>query len=278
MSREAPAFHPSSGTRRLRLTLAYCGTPWKGWQAQRDGTAVQNQLEVALRRLAKIELRTDAASRTDAGVHALGQIVHFDVPETMRLTHDAWRDGLNSILPETIRVLSVDEVPTEFHASLSSRGKIYRYRISRSRELDPFEADRAWHIHGPLDLDALRSCAEKLVGSHNFVRLSANPGDVPESERRLDIKGHTRTLRRVEIRETDTTLEIEFEGDAFLYHMVRLTAGALMQVARGRASEAWFSELLESPDGPQNQVMAPAGGLYLVKVLYPQSLNLSLLP
>ncbi len=262
--------HPPPGPqhRRLRIDLAYCGTPWRGWQAQPGGRGVQNQLELAVQRLAKIHAAVDAASRTDAGVHALGQVVHFDVPETLRLTHEAWRDGLNSILPETIRVLSVHDAPPDFHSSLSSLGKIYRYRVCRSRELDPFEADRAWHIHGPLDLDTLRACAGNLVGTHNFVRLSANPGDMPETKRRLNIPGHTRTLRRVEIRETGTTLEIEFEGDAFLYHMVRLMVGALMQVSRGRASVEWLAELLSSPDGPQNQVMAPAGGLYLVKVLY----------
>lgn len=268
MSRESSAFHPSSGERRLRLTLAYCGTPWRGWQAQRDGTAVQDQLDSALRRLAKIEISTDAASRTDAGVHALGQVVHFDVPETLRLPHVAWRDGLNAILPETIRVLSVDDADLGFHASLSSVGKIYRYRVWRDRELNPFEADRAWHIHGSLDLEVLRRCTQKLIGTHNFVRFSANPGDVSEAERRRDVAGNTRTIHRVDIHETETALEIEFEGDAFLYHMVRLIVGALMQVARGRASEAWFCELLECPDGLQNQVMAPAGGLYLEKVLY----------
>lgn len=261
--------HSTPCYRRLRLDLAYCGTPWKGWQGQPDGSGVQNQVEAAVRRLSKINVTVDAASRTDAGVHALGQVAHFDVPQAHPLSTAAWRDGLNAILPETIRVIGVSEVSSDFHSSLSNTGKIYRYRIWRTREMNPFEADRSWHIHGSLDIEALKTCTDHLIGTHNFVRLSANAGDVPERDRRRDVEGHTRKLRRVEIRECGEVLELEFEGDAFLYHMIRLTVGALMQVARGRAGVDWFFELLASPDGPQNQVMAPAGGLYLVKVIYP---------
>jgi tRNA pseudouridine38-40 synthase len=251
------------------MDLAYCGTPWRGWQAQADGTGIQNQVEAAVQRLIKQPVRVDAASRTDAGVHALQQVAHVDVPVESRLSGQAWRDGLNAILPESIRVIAIEPTADDFHASLSCIGKIYRYRIWRSREMNAFEAERAWHVHGPLDLDAMRACAEAFVGRHNFVRLSSNRGDLPEVERRSDIHGHTRTLSRAEIRDHETVMEVVFEGDAFLYHMVRLMTGALMQVGRGRADVAWFEELLASPEGPQNQVMAPAGGLYLAKVIYP---------
>ena len=256
--------------KRLCLHLAYCGTPWRGWQSQGDGSGVQDQLHAALRRLTKISgLEVEGASRTDAGVHALGQVAHLDVPGSLRLSAESLRTGLNALLPGTIRVLAVGKAEPAFHASLSAVGKVYRYRIWRLPELDPFEADRAWHVPGVLDLAALRQAAGRLCGSHNFVRLSANPGAVPEEQRRLDVAGHTRSLRRVELWERGDVLEIEFEGDAFLYHMVRLAVGALLQVARGRASLDWFGGLLTTPEGPQNQVMAPAGGLYLVRVLYP---------
>lgn len=265
---------PLPDLRRLRLDLAYCGTPWRGWQGQGDGTGVQDQLYAALRRLTRIfGLEVEGASRTDAGVHALGQVAHVDVPSSLRLSAKSIRNGLNGLLPGTIRVLGVAEAAAGFHASLSAVGKIYRYRIWRLPDLDPFAADRVWHVPGPLDLAALRQAADGLRGRHNFVRLSANPGAVPEAQRRLDVAGHTRTLRRVELRELGDVLEIELEGDAFLYHMVRLMVGALLQVARGRASHGWLSGLLASPDGPQNQVMAPAGGLYLVQVMYPEPLG-----
>lgn len=260
---------PPPQHRRLRLDLAYCGTPWRGWQSRPEGDAVQDQVHAALRRLTKIpDLACEAASRTDAGVHALGQVAHFDLPDTFRVPGDAIRNGLNGLLPETIRALAVTGVAPGFHATLSAAGKIYRYRIWRLREMDPFEADRAWHVREPLDLDLFRQAARVVEGTHNFVRLSANPGAVPEAERRRDVPGHTRTLCRIELRETPRTLEVELEGDAFLYHMARLTMGALVQVARGRATLEWLIDLLAAPEGLQSQTLAPAGGLYLVKVLY----------
>lgn len=251
---------------RLKLTLAYCGTPWLGWQSQSEGGTVQDEVESAIHRLVKKPLRIQGASRTDAGVHALGQLAHLDVPESITLPVSAWMDGLNALLPDTIRVLAIEGAPEGFDACGSTQGKTYLYRIWRAREMDVFEADRAWHIHGSLDLKAMRAAAELLVGTHNFVRLSANRGDRSEEERRDDVSGSTRTIRRVELRERGDVLEIEIEGDAFLYRMVRMIVGSLIQVARGRATVGWFAELLESPSGLQSHQTAPAGGLYLVKV------------
>ena len=134
--------------------------------------------------------------------------------------------------------------------------------------LSPFEWDRAWHVYGPLDLAALRECAQLLVGTHNFVRLSANRGDMSEVARRALPAKTTRTIRRVEVREDGDILEMEFEGDGFLYKMVRLIVGSLIQVARGRATKEWFADLLTSAEGLQSHQTAPAAGLYLVKVLY----------
>lgn len=252
--------------RRLKLTLAYCGTPWRGWQSQAEGGTVQDEIEAAIARLVKLPLRIQGASRTDAGVHALGQVAHADVPESVPLPLPAWKDGLNALLPETIRVLSVETAPPDFDACGSVTGKVYRYRIWRAREMDPFEADRAWHVHGPLDMTTLRAAAAHLLGTHNFVRLSANRGDQTEEARRADIPGSTRTLRRVDLRETGDVLEIEIEGDAFLYRMVRMIVGSLIQVARGRDCLDWLTGLLKSPHGLQSHQTAPAGGLYLVRV------------
>jgi tRNA pseudouridine38-40 synthase len=254
---------------RHRLTLAYCGTPWLGWQRQPGGQTVQDQLEAAIYRLTKWQLPVQAASRTDAGVHALGQVVHFDLPKRLRLGLDGWQRGLNGILPETIRVLALQPTAPDFDACRSAVGKVYRYRIWRGRQLDPFLADRVWHLPGSLDLNALRQAAALLVGTHNFVRLSANRGDQPEEARRRDVAGSTRTLYRLEAMESEDELMIEVEGNAFLYRMVRVLVGSLIQVARGRESLNWLSELISSPAGLQSHQTAPAGGLYLARVNYP---------
>jgi tRNA pseudouridine38-40 synthase len=251
---------------RFKMTIAYCGTPWLGWQSQSEGRTVQDEIESATHRLVKHPLRIQGASRTDAGVHALGQLAHVDVPESITLPVSAWMDGLNALLPDTIRVLSVDRAPEGFDACGSTKGKTYLYRIWRARDMNVFEADRAWHVYGALDMEMMRTAARLLVGTHNFVRLSANRGDRSEEERRDDVSGSTRTIRRVELREKGAVLEIEIEGDAFLYRMVRMIVGSLVQVARGRATLEWFTELLETPSGLQSHQTAPAGGLYLVEV------------
>lgn len=252
--------------RRLKMTIAYCGTPWLGWQSQANGGTVQDEIESAILRLTKQSLRIQGASRTDAGVHALAQLAHVDVPESVNLPMHAWMNGLNALLPDTIRVRALEIAPEGYDACGSTAGKTYRYRIWRAAEMDVFEADRAWHVPGDLDMVSLKAAANSLVGTHNFVRLSANRGDCPEEVRRDDIAGSTRTLRRIDLREKGNVLEIEIEGDAFLYRMVRMIVGSLIQVARGRDSLGWFTQLLESPHGLQSHQTAPAGGLYLVQV------------
>lgn len=262
-------FGPAPGFKRLRLTLAYCGTPWRGWQSQEDGNTVTDAIHAAFRRATRIETRIHGSGRTDAGVHALAQTAHCDVPVTLRLSCESWANALNACLPLSIRILSVDDSNPDFHARYDAIGKTYRYRLWRQRMLSPFEADRSWHIYGPLDMTALRWCCDQLVGTHNFVRLSANRGDMPETTRRQLPDKTTRTIHRVEVRETDDVIELEFSGDGFLYKMVRLIVGSLLHVARGREPKEWFANLLTDPTGPQSNQTAPACGLYLVGVNYP---------
>lgn len=254
---------------RYRLTLAYCGTGWQGWQRQPQTLTLQGSLESALSRLLKLPIHIQGASRTDAGVHALGQVAHFDVPHPLPHDLDQLRRGCNAILPGSLRVLTWQVATPDFDACRSAIGKIYRYRIGREPELDPFLADRLWHLPCPLDLDALHAAAALLVGTHNFVRLSANRGDCSEHARRLDTASSTRTIHRAEIRELAGELEIEFEGNAFLYRMVRMMVGSMLHVARGRDPLAWLQDLISSPAGLQSHQTAPAAGLYLVQVNYP---------
>lgn len=257
------------GFKRLRLTVAYCGTPWRGWQSQTGGGGVQDELNASIRRSTGVVAFVHGSGRTDAGVHALGQVAHCDVPESVRMSADAWQNAINACLPLSIRITEVTIAEPTFHSRFDAIGKVYRYRIWRPRMLSPFEADRSWHIHGHLDLEALRACTQRIVGTHNFVRLSANRGDIPETVRRTLPEKTTRTIQRAEIREIGDVLELEFEGDGFLYKMVRMIVGTFMHIARGRASRDWFTELLENSQGPQSNQTAPSCGLYLVSVKYP---------
>lgn len=263
---EEPA--PSITARRLRLTIAYTGTPWQGWQGQPNGMGIQNRVEKAAAKVAGCPVSVQAAGRTDTGVHALEQTAHCDVPATSSMSPNAWLRAINSGLPASIRIMSCQEAATDFHARFDAKGKIYRYRIVRSTFMHPLEADRAWHVYGRLDLALLAQCCRLVTGRHNFARLSANRGFPGEAELRADPVNTTRTIHRVDFEEKDELLTIEVEGDGFLYKMVRLIVGACVHVARGRSELSWFASLLSDPSGPKNCQCAPAGGLYLVRVLY----------
>jgi tRNA pseudouridine38-40 synthase len=235
------------------------------------GQTIQDCLNTAFHRVLGVPVRTQGSGRTDAGVHALAQVAHADVPATARLTPDAWTHALNACLPPSIRVTRVSPASPAFHARFDATGKTYRYRIWRPRILCPFQAGRAWHVYGPLDTAALHAAAALLPGTHDFARLSANRGGEREARLRLDPATTTRTLRRVHLTglEDSDVLEIEFEGDGFLYKMARLLTGSLLQVARRRESLAWFRDLLDRPRAePKSHHAAPADGLYLVEVRY----------
>ncbi|MEZ0385515.1 MAG: tRNA pseudouridine(38-40) synthase TruA [Verrucomicrobium sp.] len=253
---------------RLKLTIAYDGLPWKGWQSQVGGTAVQDQIEGALQSLVGQRVAVYGSGRTDAGVHARAQVAHIDPPEAMRLAPEAWVRALNVRLPHSIRVLQCEEVAEDFHARFDATGKVYEYRIWRAKVQSPFEAGRAWHLYGALDMDALRASAESLRGTHNFARLSANRGDISEVERRENSEGLTRTITRLEVHEEGDILRLELEGDGFLYKMVRLMVGSMIKVARGRETLDWLRDLVADATGEKSSHCAPADGLYLVRVLY----------
>jgi tRNA pseudouridine38-40 synthase len=267
---ESPRFGPAPGKRRLRLTLAYDGAPWRGWQSMPHGRTVQDALNSAFLKVAGAPVRTQGSGRTDAGVHALAQVAHADVPESARLSPGSWIAALNACLPASIRVRSVTEPGPAFHARFDATGKTYRYRIWRHPVMNPFEAGRAWQVYGPLDLPALQEAAALLLGTHDFARLSANRGGEKEALLRQDPLSTTRTLRRIDIRQpAEDLLEIDFEGDGFLYKMVRLLTGSLVHIARGKEDLAWLRDLLDRPRAaPKSHHAAPADGLYLLEVRY----------
>ncbi len=247
--------------RRLRLVIAYDGRPFQGWQSQAHGDTIQDRLEAAFSVLCEgLRIPVHGSGRTDAGVHARGQVAHADVPPDRQHSPDRWRGALNAHLPPAIRVKAVRFVSTGFHARFSARGKTYRYRIWNHAVLDPFEIGRAWHVPAELNTEALRSASCLLVGKHDFAGFAANRGKPDENTER--------TIKAITLRQRGPLLTLDFEGDGFLYKMVRLLTGSLVRCAQGRADENWIAGLLNGRSGKTN-FAAPADGLYLMKVSYP---------
>lgn len=264
MVKETPDPMPDQ---RWILTLAYDGRPFSGWQSQPGGTGVQDAVEAALARVIKGGggARLHGSGRTDAGVHALGQVAHFDCPvEAGPPDGAAWVRALNAVLPAQVRAMACRAAPPDFHARFSAAGKRYRYRICRADILPPLEAGLAWHLWGDLDLAALRAGAEHFRGEHDFARFAANrgPGSPPP-------QSTVRRITGVQVEESGDDLTIEFSGDGFLYKMVRLMVGALARVAMRRDGVGWLRGLIGDPRGGAHAYCAPADGLYLVAVEYP---------
>ena len=261
--------------RRLKLIIAYDGTPFAGWQSQSHRNTIQDHVERAFERVLGKAARVHGAGRTDAGVHALAQCAHVDLPDE-RLSAARWSEALNALLPPTIRVLRCQYVSNDFHARLSAKGKIYRYRIWLSSVLPPFEYGRAWHIPRPVDLTILRRAARQFVGTHDFAGFAANRGksgrrgDTDSSRRTVgeQEKSTIRTIYSVRVRKRDPCVTIEFDGDGFLYKMVRLIVGALVKSAFGKVRIEDVAARLNSGQVSAPRFAAPAEGLFLVRVRY----------
>jgi tRNA pseudouridine38-40 synthase len=246
-------------SQRLKLIVAYDGAPFAGWQSQKHHNTIQDQLECAFRRIGGDDLRVHGAGRTDAGVHALAQCAHVDVPDR-RLTSESWRNGLNAVLPATIRILRCRYVSSDFHARFSAKGKTYRYRIWTGPVLPPLELNRAWHMPISLDVDLIRAAGKCFVGKHDFAAFAANRGKKEEST--------VRTISSLEIRKRGQDLTIEVTGDGFLYKMVRIIVGAMVRVAIGKMEVREIISGLESGESTNARSVAPSCGLYLMKVWY----------
>src|SRR6266581_5172261 len=209
---------------RLKLIIAYDGTGFAGWQSQSHRNAIQDHVERAFERISGESVRVHGAGRTDAGVHALAQCAHVDLPDN-RLSAARWTTALNALLPPAIRVLRCQYVSNDFHARLSAKGKLYRYRIWSAPVLPPFEYGRAWHVTRPLDLEVLKA-AKHFVGTHDFAGFAANRGKREKST--------IRTIYSVRVRRNGPCVMLDFDGDGFLYKMVRLMVGSLVKCAIGK--------------------------------------------
>lgn len=246
-------------TQRLKLTIAYDGRAFLGWQSQANGRAVQDCLERSLQSLCGNRVVVHGSGRTDTGVHALAQVAHIDVP---RRSFDLrkWSLAINAGLPPEVRVLRVNRAASDFHARFSATGKIYVYRLWTGPVLHPLEIGRVWHVPIAIDLAVLRAAAKRLEGTHDFAAFAANRG---KSE-----KDTVRTIRQIDVRCRGPLVTLRFEGTGFLYKMVRLLTGSLVRCAQGRASCDWLDRLLTGKTSNKTTFAAPAEGLYLERVLY----------
>ncbi|MEO8452388.1 MAG: tRNA pseudouridine(38-40) synthase TruA [Gemmatimonadota bacterium] len=249
-------------TRTFLATLEFDGTRFVGWQRQREGRTVQQELEKVLERLAGGEIRAHAAGRTDAGVHALGMGVSFALPA--RWTPDSLQRALNALLPSDCFVAEVREARPEFHARTCAAEREYEYRIgtdagARSPFREPFE----WDLALPLDLELLEHSSRRLIGEHDFLAVSV----------RSSFRPHTRCrvrLARWEARSDHAGVRLRIAADRFLHHMVRMLVGTMVEVALGRRPETDMDALLAQDPAVRTSPPAPAQGLYFVMARYPE--------
>jgi tRNA pseudouridine38-40 synthase len=248
---------------RIALALEYDGRPFHGWQSQADGSGVQDALERALAAIAGTTVRAVAAGRTDAGVHATVQVVHFDTDASRPDT--AWLRGVNALLPESIAVRWALPVDAEFHARFVATGRHYTYLLLDRPVRPALLAGKVGWYHRPLAIEAMRVGAEALVGAHDFSAFRAAECQAKSPMKRLD---------RISIAREDDMIRFEFHADAFLQHMVRNIIGALVYVGDGRQPPAWLGELLASRDRTRGAPTFAAAGLYLTGIDYSAHWNL----
>jgi tRNA pseudouridine38-40 synthase len=243
--------------RNLKLTLAYDGTRLVGWQRQAEGDSVQGLLEDALARFEGAPVTVHGAGRTDAGVHALGQVASAQVT----FAHDGatLTRALNAQLPEDVRVLGVEEVSPEFHARFSARSKTYRYQIRHGNIADPFERAFVWHMPERLRVEEMRAAAGVLIGTHDFAAFRSIGTPVRDS---------VRTVTQSTITDAEGRMAYEISGNGFLRHMVRAIVGTLVEIGRGFRDTESMAALLRGSARSDAGATAPPQGLFLVRVDY----------
>lgn len=249
---------PPAGTRRILLTVSYDGTAYAGWQWQVNAVSVQQRLEEALAKLIGAPVRVTGASRTDAGVHALGQRAHFD--SASRIPPDKYPFALNTCLPPDIRVLEGREVPGSFHARFDARGKRYTYRIHNAPHASALYRNVTAHVPYRLDVERMHKALGALLGTHDFAAFEAAGGTA---------KTTVRTLTEASLTQEGPLLTLTVCGNAFLYNMVRIIAGTMLDIGMGRKPPDAFQEALETRNRLSLGITAPACGLELTKVFYP---------
>lgn len=247
--------------RFLKLTLAYDGSNYVGWQVQPNGPSIQAEIEKAIAAVCGQMVRVTASGRTDAGVHALGQVASFQIDT--RLEAEAVRRAINANTPIDICVYEIEEVSASFHPIADAKRKTYRYVIQDGPFLDVIQRAYSWHIQAILDVESMRQGAEFLVGEHDFESFQATGSDRQST---------IRTIYSLSIAEMESNgrhqIIIEVEGNGFLYNMVRNIVGSLVEIGRKRRQPAWLGQVLQGCDRGLAGMTAPARGLFLVRVDY----------
>lgn len=243
--------------RRIRLTIEYDGTAYAGWQRQDNALAVQQVVEEAIARITGEKLSVTGASRTDAGVHALGQVAVFDTGS--KIPADKFAFALNSCLPEDVRIRESEETAQDFHPRFHAKGKLYRYRVYASPHASAMERNFCAHCIYPLDIEAMRMEAQSMLGRKDFAAFAAS-GSV--------VKDTVREMLAVSVEGTAPNYEFRIYGTGFLYNMVRIFAGTLIGVGSGKLPHGSIERAIETKDRLMLGVTAPAQGLTLMRVDY----------
>lgn len=247
--------------RTLKLTLAYDGTDYCGWQVQPGQRTIQAEVERAILEITREDIRIAASGRTDSGVHAFGQVISFSTAN--QLPADAMQRALNAKLPDDVRILQAEEVAVDFHALRSAERKRYRYVLDNGRVADLFARRFAWHVPVPLDVEAMREAAQSLIGRHDFKSFESKGAERESSVRTVfDLSIEPGQGKHAE------KVILEIEADGFLYNMVRAITGTLVEVGRGGKSATWPAEVLVAKDRNLAGQTAPPQGLTLLWVRY----------
>lgn len=243
--------------RNIRLCIAYKGTNYAGWQRQPNALGIETVITEAIRNLTGEQVVIYGSGRTDAGVHALGQCANFHTESS--IPDERFAIALNTKLPRDIRVLKSELVEPDFHSRYSAKGKRYLYQIDLSPVESPFYSEFSWHVNWKLDIVQMQKAAANFVGTHDFRAFMASGSHVKDT---------VRTVRSIDFVEKDSRLQIYFEGNGFLYNMVRIMTGTLVDVGIGKIEPGYIRAIIDSLDRSQAGITAPAQGLFLEKVFY----------
>ncbi|MGP4063017.1 tRNA pseudouridine(38-40) synthase TruA [Halobacillus sp. H74] len=244
---------------RLRLTIQYDGTFYAGYQVQPNGNTIQAEIEKALGKMHKGHIvKVTASGRTDAGVHALGQVVHFDTPLNVPLEN--WKRALNPILPDDIQVVSAERVSSDFHARYDTTGKEYRYFVRNHKEPDLFRRHYTHHVRADLDVETMMRACQYIEGEHDFTSFCSPKSDVKGSK--------VRTIHEASVTRQESEIIFTFRGTGFLYNMVRILTGTLLEVGRHEREAEDLTRVIEAKHRDEAGNTAPPRGLFLWQVYY----------
>lgn len=245
---------------RVKCTISYDGTNFSGYQVQPNGRTVQREVEAALAKIHKgTAVRVVASGRTDAGVHAKGQVLHFDT--NLQIPAENWKRALNALLPQDVRTRQAEKVQSTFHSRYDAAEKEYRYFVLNQADADVFRRHYSWHIDSPLSLPAIQEACRHLIGEYDFTSFCATG---------TDLKGEKiRTIYDASCYQEEEMLIFRFRGSGFLYNMVRILTGTMVEVGRGKRAAADIPAVIQAKDRTRAGETAPPQGLFLWQVTYP---------